>query len=108
MNQLRAWILQRLDREEAVVLAAVTQASGSTARGTDALLAMDARGAMVGTVGGGYAEHMAIEAARELFEQKTRPAVHQGLRATSTSTFRQNPTTRIWSAEAAFRSTSKK
>lgn len=70
MNQLRAWILQRLDREEAVVLAAVTQASGSTARGTDALLAMDARGAMVGTVGGGYAEHMAIEAARELFEQK--------------------------------------
>jgi len=67
MNELRAWILGRLDRGETVVLAAVTRASGSTARGTDALLAMDSGGAMTGTVGGGYAEHETIDAARRLF-----------------------------------------
>jgi len=67
MNELRTWILGRLDHGKAVVLAAVTRASGSTARGTDALLAMDASGAMVGTVGGGYVEHETIEAVHRLF-----------------------------------------
>lgn len=66
MNELRQWILEHLDRGEAIVLAAVTRASGSTARGTDALLAMDANGAMEGTVGGGLAEHKTITAAQEL------------------------------------------
>lgn len=67
MNELRTWILGRLDHGKTVVLAAVTRASGSTARGPDALLAMDASGAMVGTVGGGYVEHETIEAIHRLF-----------------------------------------
>jgi len=74
MNELRTWILGRLYHGKAVVLAAVTRASGSTARGPDALLAMDASGAMVGTVGGGYVEHEAIEAARRLYEPEGQDA----------------------------------
>lgn len=67
MNELRTWILGRLDRGETVVLAAVTHTSGSTARGTDALLAMDSKGAMAGTVGGGFSEGQTIDAARQFF-----------------------------------------
>jgi len=44
IRQLRAWILDHLVRNEPFVLAAVTMAQGSTARGTDALMAMDMRG----------------------------------------------------------------
>ncbi len=57
----------RLARGSPVALAAVTWASGSTARGTDALMAMDESGAMTGTVGGGFAEGQTITAMRELF-----------------------------------------
>jgi xanthine dehydrogenase accessory factor len=67
MNELRTWILGRLERGETVVLAAVTHTSGSTARGTDALLAMDSKGAMAGTVGGGFSEGQTIDAARQFF-----------------------------------------
>jgi xanthine dehydrogenase accessory factor len=67
MDELRKWVLGRLDSGKTVVLAAVTRASGSTARGPDALLAMDSSGAMAGTVGGGYAEHETIDAVQQLF-----------------------------------------
>lgn len=66
MSELRKWIAARLRRGETVVLAAVTRVSGSTSRGTDALLAMDSTGAMNGTVGGGFTEGQTIEAARRM------------------------------------------
>lgn len=66
MSELRKWIAARLRRGETVVLAAVTRVSGSTSRGTDALLAMDSTGAMNGTVGGGFTEGQTIEAARHM------------------------------------------
>lgn len=66
MSELRKWIAARLGRGETVVLAAVTRVSGSTSRGTDALLAMDSTGAMNGTVGGGFTEGQTIEAARRM------------------------------------------
>ncbi len=68
MRELRSWIIERLDSDETVVLAAVTHASGSTARGTDALMAVDMNGRMEGTVGGGYIENQAIMAIRKLLE----------------------------------------
>ena len=66
MSELRKWIAARLRRGESVVLAAVTRVSGSTSRGTDALLAMDSTGAMNGTVGGGFIEGQTIETARRM------------------------------------------
>ena len=66
MNKLRDWVAGRLARGSRIALAAVTWASGSTARGTDALMAMDESGAMTGTVGGGFAEGQTIAALREL------------------------------------------
>jgi len=68
MNELRSWIIERLNSNDTVVLVAVTHASGSTARGTDALMAMDMNGRMEGTVGGGYVENQAIMAIRKLLE----------------------------------------
>ncbi len=68
MNELRSWIIERLNSNDTVVLVAVTHASGSTARGTDALMAMDMNGRMEGTVGGGYVENQAIIAIRKLLE----------------------------------------
>lgn len=63
----------RLARNSRVALAAVTWASGSTARGTDALMVMDESSAMRGTVGGGFAEGQTIAAMRELLAGAARP-----------------------------------
>jgi xanthine dehydrogenase accessory factor len=67
MNKVRSWIGNRLKRGERIVLAAVTFASGSTARGNDALMAMDESGALIGTVGGGFAESQTITEMQALF-----------------------------------------
>lgn len=74
MNQLRNWVAARLGRGTSIALAAVTWASGSTARGTDALMAMDESGAMTGTVGGGFAEGQTITVMRGLFSSSAAPA----------------------------------
>ncbi len=71
MKTLRDWVAGRLVRGSRIALAAVTWASGSTARGTDALMAMDESGAMTGTVGGGFAEGQTIAAMRELLATAT-------------------------------------
>jgi len=67
MSKVRNWIGNRLSGGQRIVLAAVTLASGSTARGNDALMAMDESGALMGTVGGGFAENQTITEMRALF-----------------------------------------
>mgnify|MGYP000285992010 CR=1 FL=1 len=69
MSQLRDWIRARLKAETPIVLAAVTETAGSTARSSDALMALDAEGGLAGTVGGGYVEAQSIEAARRLLNE---------------------------------------
>jgi len=68
MRELRSWIAERLNNDQTVVISAITHASGSTARGTDALMAVDMNGKMEGTVGGGYIENQAIIAIRNMLE----------------------------------------
>lgn len=67
MSKVRSWIGNKLKAGQRIVLAAVTSASGSTARGNDALMAMDEWGALIGTVGGGFAESQAITEMQALF-----------------------------------------
>lgn len=69
MNQIRSWIRSRLAAGTPLVLAAVTETAGSTARSSDALMVLDAAGGLAGTVGGGYVEAQSIEAARRLLSQ---------------------------------------
>ncbi|MCX8014260.1 MAG: XdhC family protein [Rectinema sp.] len=69
MNPIRDWIRQRLREKRPLVLAAVVETTGSTARTTDALMAFDADGTIAGTVGGGYVEAQSLEAARRLIEK---------------------------------------
>lgn len=56
-----------LERGEAVILVAILGQSGSTPRGGDALMIVRRSGAILGTIGGGAVEALAMREAAELF-----------------------------------------
>jgi xanthine dehydrogenase accessory factor len=81
MNTVYEAIAEAVRRREAVALATIVQASGSTPRqvGTKMLIRPD--GTSMGTVGGGALEAAIIEAAQEALAVGKSRLVHYGLRA---------------------------
>lgn len=70
MKELFSSILAALKANEPVELCTVIESEGSAPRGKGAKMAVFSNGTVLGTVGGGKVELMAIERAKELLQQR--------------------------------------
>ncbi|RFA22000.1 XdhC family protein [Subtercola boreus] len=68
MLELAAALLERLDRGEAVAVATVTRIDGSAPRTLGTAMAVDAAGAVIGSISGGCVEGAVYEACLEVLE----------------------------------------
>ena len=71
MINLRLWnyALNELGLGRSLCLLLITDATGSTPNGPGAAMLLDQKGRMLGTIGGGNAEHMLVETARGILQK---------------------------------------
>ncbi|MDF2443029.1 MAG: xanthine dehydrogenase accessory factor [Subtercola sp.] len=68
MLELAGALLERLDRGESVAVATVTRINGSAPRTLGTAMAVDMRGAVIGSISGGCLEGAVYEACREVLD----------------------------------------